>query len=177
MKIRDRVSYLFVEKPRYVVILWLGLIAFLGVLLVIFVIPSKKPISKQPAASNVSDIHKSPLGPVTDAMQVSFVEKNKSGESGNLTLQEINGKVYLEVALTGNITKEPQPAFVYEGSCDKPDRQLYSLSPVVNGKTANYLTGSLADFKKQFPLALRVHKANQDTKDTKNDVACVDLKV
>lgn len=152
-----------------------GLIILLSIVGGVYLYLSKQGFEakpKQPVATSLPAIYTSALGPVTDAMQVSFVAKNNSGALGNLTLKEIRGKVYLEVTLTGNITNEPQSAFVYEGSCEKPDRQLYSLSPVVNGKTANYLTVSLADFKKEFPVAVIIHKSVQDIN---SDIACADL--
>lgn len=174
MRILQRTLVRLIEKPWYIVSAWVICIVALVVALGFFIVmmPSRTTIPKQPTAQPASDIHKSKLGLVTDAMQVSLSEKNNSGETGKVTLKEINDKVYLEVVLTGMVTKEPQPAYVYEGSCNKPGAQLYSLSPVINGKTANYLKGSLADFKKQFPVAIRVHKSTQDIS---NDVVCAEL--
>lgn len=106
-----------------------------------------------------------------------LMEKNSSGVSGVVLFVEFTepkDQVFIGLELRGKLEESPYPAYIYKGSCDKPERQLYSLSHVVNGKTENYLTGSLPDFRKQFPLALRVQKlANQDLS---NDIACADLK-
>lgn len=167
------------ENPKYVpagIALGIALVILAVVLIALGYInlskQGSKATPKQPVATNAPAIYTSALGPVTDAMQVTFAEVNNSAELGTFTLKEIRGKVYLEVALTGAITSEPQPAYVYEGSCDEPGRQLYSLSPVVNGKTANYLNVTLADFKKEFPAAVVIHKSVQDIN---SDIACANL--
>lgn len=114
-------------------------------------------------------------GKVVDATSANFIEKNKSGLTGTVTFKEINGKVFIGVILKGAVSPAPQPALIYEGSCEqeKSGRTLYSLSPVVKGRTENYLNGSLSNFKKQFPLAVKVHKSTQEIN---VDVACANLK-
>lgn len=134
---------------------------------------NNRPVQSNPSPPTANLTPDLKQGPIVASMEANLSEKNNSGSSGIVTFNEVNGKVFIGVDLNNTTDKASHPAYVYEGSCEKPENAKYSLSPVVNGKTANYITGTLADFKKQFPLAVRVHKSAQDLK---TDIVCADLK-
>ena len=114
------------------------------------------------------------LGPVTAQLQAPFKAVGNSNITGETTFKEINGKVYVAVALSNASDKVQYPAYIYPGTCQdleiKPPK--YSLSPVVNGETENYIDKTMAEIKTEFPLTVKILK---DAKERDGFVSCADL--
>jgi hypothetical protein len=94
---------------------------------------------------------------------VTLSEENGSGETGTATLEEVNGKVQVTVALSGYPTDgTPQPAHLHVGACPGVGAVKYPLTPIVGGASVTMLDVSLSDLKAQLPLALNVHKSAKE---------------
>lgn len=90
--------------------------------------------------------------------------QNKSGESGTVTLKEMNGKVQVSLNLVGAPKGVVQPAHIHVGACPTPGDVKYPLTSVVDGKSETTLDVSLGDLLKQLPLAVNVHKSVAQSK-------------
>jgi len=111
-------------------------------------------------------------GPVTAQAQATFKALNNSNITGETTFKEVNGLVYIAVNLTGASDNVQYPAYVYKGTCQDTNQPKYSLSPVVNGKTENYINKTMAEIKKEFPLSVKVLK---DQNPSDGFVSCAQL--
>lgn len=96
---------------------------------------------------------------MANQMTVTLAEENKSGESGTATLKEENGKVTVTLALTGFVAGVSQPAHIHIGDCPGVGKVVYPLTNVVDGQSTTMVNTTLADLKKQLPLAINVHKS------------------
>ncbi len=169
-----RVLYI-IGKPEYKeymnakIFLPLIVIALIVVGGIAFLSNTAKPIS--PIAPTTTPISISPTQSVTPtssegkmtnaAIKVVLEEQNNSSQSGTATIKEVDGKVMVSIHLI-NGSSIPQPAHFHTGTCSKPGPIKYPLTNVVNGKSDTTLNVSLADFKKELPLIVNVHKsANQ----------------
>jgi hypothetical protein len=127
--------------------------------------------SPQPVGNNVLDTSIVPSETITPQPSlpaassagtiVQLDEENSSGESGPVTLSEIDGKVRVSVSLAGAPLGVSQPIHIHLGSCPDVGNIKYTLTPVVNGKSETNLNVSLAQLKKLLPLAINVHKSVQ----------------
>lgn len=95
-------------------------------------------------------------------------------QSGKATLTETNGKVKVLLELnTVDMLKDPQPAHIHKGACPKPGDVVYPLTNVINGKSETIIDTTMDNLKKQFPLAINVHKSASESSVY---TACGDLK-
>lgn len=118
---------------------------------------TKKKETPTPAPTKKTEVKETTMKVVLDSDVAS-----KSTQKGTATLTEVNGKVRVTLALTGGDYSSPQPAHIHAGSCPKPDKVVYPLQDVVDGKSDTTLDVSMADLKKQEPLAINVHKSKTD---------------
>ncbi len=92
-------------------------------------------------------------------MTVNLDTQNRSGESGTVTLQEVDNKVVVTLSLTGFPKNISQPAHIHVGSCPNPGAIKYPLTSVVNGKSVTTIDTTLSALKAMSPLAINVHKS------------------
>lgn len=105
-------------------------------------------------------------------MIVKLNEENNSGESGEATLKEENGKTTVTVNLMGFTEDVPQPAHIHSGSCPGVGTVKYPLANIINGSSVTILDATLAEIKQNLPLAVNVHKSAQEIT---NYTACGEL--
>ncbi len=187
MKIWNKIRNQVAGKPQelFFAILfgWLAIMLVVVCLVILNVVDLKKDTAKPkiPDAAPVSADFKAITSRDSqgvariDVLSNGLLEKNASGLTGTVQFVEFvdpKQQVFIGLALKGGQEHAVYPAYIYEGTCDKPERQLYSLSPVTNGKTENYLSASMADFKKLFPLAAVVHMPGNEAHII---AACADL--
>lgn len=110
--------------------------------------------------------------PDSNKLTTDIIGKNDSVSKGRVIFEEVSGKVLVSLELKDMPEKPAYPAFIYEGECSGKGRMLYSLLPVTGGKTENYMNGTISDFKKQFPLSLRVYGSSDNLSEF---IACSDL--
>lgn len=81
-------------------------------------------------------------GPVT----VQLNPQNDSGESGTAILTDLgNGKVRVEVEVTGAPADVPQPLHIHEGTCaNLTAKPTFPLTAAVNGKSLTEIETTLA---------------------------------
>lgn len=108
----------------------------------------------------------------TVAMDVILDAQNDSGETGTVTLTEVNGKTKVIVTVQNEPAGASQPAHIHLGACPTPGAVEYPLSNVVNGTSETVLDVDLATIKSKMPLAINVHKSAEEVKVY---VACGDL--
>src|SRR5258708_13119612 len=72
--------------------------------------------------------------------------QNKSGETGNATLQQIDGKVLVRLIMTGFPATVSQTTYIHSGTCALLGGVKYPLAPVVNGKSETTLDVTLDQF-------------------------------
>lgn len=106
-------------------------------------------------------------------MTVNLPMQNGSNEKGTATLQEVNGKVVVTLALTGGFIKNvAQPAHIHVGSCPNPGAVKFPLTSVINGSSVTTLDTTLSALSGMGSLAINVHKSvSQST----NYVSCGNL--
>ncbi len=186
MNLWDKLLGRISEKPQETVVGIVGLcvvasVFFVGGAILIRRFTDQKPvkittpISKAVAVSPYKDLIAAETGgkPPAASLETNLSSKSSSGFEGTAHFDEFNGKLMVSLELKGTKDGDTYPAFVYQGSCDDVGTQLYSLSPVENGRTDNYLIGTLADFKKQFPLSIRIFHLPQQGVEM---AACSDLR-
>lgn len=84
-----------------------------------------------------------------DVVDVTLTAQNDSGENGSAVLTDLgNGKIRVEVTVTGAPAGVPQPLHIHEGTCatlnPKPE---YPLTSAVNGKSVTEIDAKLADLQ------------------------------
>jgi hypothetical protein len=89
-------------------------------------------------------------------------EQNSSGENGIATLREVDGKVVVDVQMTGGPQDTPQPAHIHLGECPTPGEVLHPLTNVVSGESETSLDVSIEDLKGRLPLAINIHKSESE---------------
>jgi len=104
----------------------------------------------------------SPSGAMTNQMKVTLSEVNKSGQSGSAVLSEANGKTTVTVTLAGFTKGVSQPAHIHVGACPGVGAIKYPLTNVVDGSSITVLNATLSDIKANLPLALNVHKSENE---------------
>lgn len=100
--------------------------------------------------------------------------QNNSRQSGEVKIEELNGQAYVTIDIAKGPTGVNQPVNIYFASCAKPGQIKYPLAPVVDGHSETLLGGTLAQLKKELPLAIVVQKSDGQS-DTY--VACGDIKI
>ncbi len=102
--------------------------------------------------------------PAPGAVTVVLDPQNASGESGTATLKEVDGKVAVNLNLTGFVDGVSQPAHIHVGACPGVGAVKYPLSNVTNGQSLSYLDVSMDQLKSELPLAINVHKSAAEAK-------------
>jgi hypothetical protein len=96
----------------------------------------------------------------TKEMKVVLEAENASGQSGTATLVEIDGKVKVDVMLTGTPQGGPaQPAHIHMGACPGVGAVKYPLTSLVGGVSTTTLDVTLDQIKGDLPMAINVHKS------------------
>lgn len=98
--------------------------------------------------------------------------QNNSGIEGLAKFSEMEGKLKIDIQLTGVPSDTPRPAHIHVGSCPNPGAVKYPLTNVVNGKSETILSVLASQLVKELPLAVNVHKSS---KEAQVYVACGDI--
>lgn len=106
---------------------------------------------------------------------VALETQSDLGQSGVATLTEnADGKVMVELMMTGGTFPQPQPAHIHVGSCPTPGGVKYPLTSVIDGKSSTTLAVSMDELKNsEEMLAINVHKSAAESGVY---TACGDLK-
>ncbi|MBI4098338.1 MAG: hypothetical protein HY426_04865 [Candidatus Levybacteria bacterium] len=121
-------------------------------------VPYSTQISPSPQISKEKPNEISPMG-----VSIVINEQNSSNESGIATVNEVNGKVTVNLKLTGATSSIPQPAHLHKGICDNPGNVVFPLTSVVNGESMTVLEVDMAEFNDKLPLILNVHRSEQES--------------
>lgn len=100
------------------------------------------------------------ISPIPLKLPIILNQENQSGESGQATLEEVDGKVRVNLNLTGALSDVPQPSHIHLGSCAQLGDVKYPLTSVLNGQASTTLDVSLPQLLDQLPLAINVHKSS-----------------
>ena len=95
---------------------------------------------------------------------VTLSAQNNSGQSGQATLSDINGKTKVVINVASGAVDVAQPAHIHMGACPNPGAVAYPLANVVNGKSETILDVSIETLKSKLPLAVNTHKSSADIK-------------
>jgi hypothetical protein len=125
------------------------------------------PDYMQPATTQVQ------TAPASVSMTVQLASLNSSGETGTAILSDENGKTKVVVAMQNEPASASQPAHIHVGACPAPGAVKYPLSNVVGGTSETVLDVDMATLKSELPLAVNVHKSNNEIT---SYVSCGDLK-
>lgn len=110
---------------------------------------------------------------VNNVMTVALSAQNDFAEKGTVTFTEMNGKTTVAVDVFGaSVVGSSQPAHIHVGACPNPGAIKYPLTNVVDGRSETILDVTLAQLKKELPLAINLHKSAAEAKVY---VACGDL--
>jgi len=139
--------------------------------LIYYLMAGNKGTSMYPTTSPAATTE-TQTGTMMEKMMVTLAAQNDSDETGTATLEEVDGKTVVTIALEGQSTGANQPAHIHTGACPTPGAVVYPLTNVVNGASETTLDVSLADLKAQLPLAVNVHKSAAESKVY---VSCGDL--
>ena len=72
-------------------------------------------------------------------LTLSLLEQNGSGQSGKVTLKEVDGKVAVSIFTEGAPQGVSQPAHIHAGSCAALGEIIYPLTNVLNGQSQTEL--------------------------------------
>ena len=120
-----------------------------------------------PTASPMPTISPMPSAspPLLMGKQVVVLDaQNNSGQTGTTTLEEVNGKVKVTIAIVGEPSEASEPAHIHAGSCPNPGAVLYPLTNVVNGKSETTLSVDMKTLQANGSLAVNLHKSAADLK-------------
>lgn len=82
-------------------------------------------------------------------------------QSGGASLVAENGKVRVTVLVNSVADlKNPQPAHIHVGGCPGSGAIVYPLNDIVNGQSVTVLNTTLAQIRRQLPLAINIHKSS-----------------
>jgi len=107
-------------------------------------------------------------------LTVQLLELNGSGQSGTVTLTDIDGDTTVVLTLSGAPTGVDQPAHIHFGSCSNLGSVKYPLSLVRNSRSQTELTDSMDEILANLPFAINVHKSADEVNVY---VACGDIVV
>lgn len=103
---------------------------------------------------------------------LTLAEQNKSGQTGVVTLKEVDGKLLVTVTMSGTPSDVLQPAHIHAGACPGVGAVKYPLTNIKDGSSETTLDVTLDQLTSELPLAVNVHKsATQISAYT----ACADL--
>lgn len=94
-------------------------------------------------------------------LSASLFEQGGSGQNGTVTLAESEEGTVVVVKVENGQAGVSQPAHFHRGSCDQLGGIVISLNPVVDGFSETQLNISAADFAKELPLPVNVHKSEE----------------
>lgn len=104
----------------------------------------------------------SPSGAMSNEITLILKPVNASNEAGTAILKEENGQTKVTINLTGFAKDIEQPAHIHMGVCPGVGGVKYPLSLIVNGTSVTTLPVTLAQLKKELPLAINVHKSKTE---------------
>lgn len=104
-------------------------------------------------------------------LSVALSAVEKSGQSGTVSVEDVDGKAVVSVSVFGS-TESVQPAQIHFGSCEYLGDVKYPLTSLVDGRSKTTLDVSLQELQWGRPLAVSVQKSELDTETT---VACGNL--
>jgi hypothetical protein len=103
--------------------------------------------------------------PVGQSATFTLAELNSSGQSGDVTMTEADGKVTVRISLTGTPADSvPQPAHIHAGACPGVGEVVHPLTTVVDGQSETVLETTFAELIAAMPLAINVHKSAEEAK-------------
>lgn len=102
----------------------------------------------------------------------SLKEQNNSGQTGSVNLKENAQKVIIMVNIKKGPENVPQPSHIHAGDCTNLGQIIHPLTNVVNGSAQTTISTTLDDLKNSAPLAVNVHKSNEENQ---TYVACANL--
>ncbi|MBI4674929.1 MAG: CHRD domain-containing protein, partial [Chloroflexi bacterium] len=103
------------------------------------------------------------IASAADPVTVTLNPLNDSGESGTATLTDLgNGKVKVEVTITGAPAGVVQPMHIHKGTCANLEaKPTYPLTSLTDGKSVTVIEATLADLQNG-NFAINGHKSAQE---------------
>ena len=92
-------------------------------------------------------------------LTVALLPENNSGQTGIAELKEENGKVKVEIMLSGTPVGAIQPAHIHVGNRPNLGAVKHPLADVVNGVSETVLNVTLDQLLTERPLGINVHKS------------------
>lgn len=145
-----------------------GILVLVGVWYFVF----NKPTQPAPQPTTTTTQETASPSATPSEISVTLSEQNKSAESGTATLMEVDGKVKVNLKLTGVAAGVTQPAHIHVGACPDVGAVKYPLTSPVDGMSETMLDVSLAQLRSELPLGINVHKSAAEVKVY---VSCGDL--
>jgi hypothetical protein len=99
---------------------------------------------------------------------VTMQEFNNSNQFGSAALVPENNKTRIIINLA-NTPNYPQQAYILQGSCEQPGNVIYTLSPLIDGKSETVIDLSLENLFDQLPLVIAVYR---ETPTAQINVSC-----
>ena len=90
---------------------------------------------------------------------IALSEENNSGETGNVNLKDVEGKVHLSIGMKGFPEDTLQLARIISGKCNSLSEIRYDLTSIDSGRSESTLDISWDELKGKLPLAVVVYKA------------------
>lgn len=99
-----------------------------------------------------------------DMVKIDLVAQNASDQSGEATIESVEGGVKLSIDLGNAVAGTNQPANIYTGSCeDVNGSPIYPLTGLVDGKSETMIAATLEDIKTSpNPLSIRIFKSETE---------------
>jgi len=139
--------------------------------LIYYLMVGNKGTSMYPTTSPAATTE-TQTGTMMEKMMVALAAQNDSDETGTATLEEVDGKTVVTIAVENEPAGASQPAHIHVGACPTPGVVVYPLNNVVDGVSITTIDVNLADLGAQLPLAVNLHKSAAESKVY---VSCGDL--
>lgn len=100
------------------------------------------------------------IASAADPVTFDLTAQNDSGENGTATLTDLgNGKILVEVNVTGAPAGVPQPLHIHKGTCDNlTPAPTFPLTSAVDGKSSTEIEATLAELQNG-DFAINGHKS------------------
>ena len=99
---------------------------------------------------------------VTSGNSVNLSGFNRSDESGNAILEEIDSKLRITLSLEKYPVDALQPANIIMGTCKEPGSVLYPLASLYNGQSVTTLETTKPRLISQKPLIIAIAKSDKN---------------
>ncbi len=109
---------------------------------------------------------------ISETVTIELFEESQSGQSGFVTIEDIDGMALVTIEIVPGETGVSQPAHIHFENCENIGGVKYPLNNVVDGMSETQLEVSVEQILSERPLSINVHRSIEEAQIY---VACGDI--